>query len=83
MPYTLFKAEVGKHNVQAIYSRGETLTGRFVTPVTLPAGERQARRRSGRSRERPRGAAPRTAANGESLRDDAAAFVDPGLEKHS
>src|SRR5262245_19163474 len=31
VPYTLFRAEVGKHNVEAIYSRGETITGRFVT----------------------------------------------------
>ena len=38
--YTLFMFEFGKHNVQSIYSRGETLSGRFVTPVTFPpAGE--------------------------------------------
>jgi cell division protease FtsH len=40
VPYTLFKEEVGKGNVEAIYSRGETLTGRFTAPVTYPpAGE--------------------------------------------
>src|SRR5689334_2761477 len=40
IPYTLFKVEVSKRNVQSIYSRGETLSGRFVAPVTFPpAGE--------------------------------------------
>jgi len=36
VPYTLFKEQVTKDNVQAIYSRGETLTGRFAAPVTYP-----------------------------------------------
>ncbi|HTP28601.1 MAG TPA: ATP-dependent zinc metalloprotease FtsH [Anaeromyxobacteraceae bacterium] len=36
VPYTLFREEVGKGNVQAIYSRGETITGRFKTPVPVP-----------------------------------------------
>ncbi|HZS17393.1 MAG TPA: ATP-dependent zinc metalloprotease FtsH [Candidatus Udaeobacter sp.] len=33
VPYTLFKQEVANNNVEAIYSRGETITGRFVKPV--------------------------------------------------
>lgn len=36
VPYTVFKEEVGKGNVQAIYSRGDSITGRFATPVTYP-----------------------------------------------
>jgi FtsH Extracellular len=36
VPYTLFKEEVGKGNVEAIYSQGESITGRFKTPVTYP-----------------------------------------------
>jgi cell division protease FtsH len=36
VPYTLFKQEVAKGNVAAIFARGETMTGRFKTPVTLP-----------------------------------------------
>ena len=36
VPYTLFKQEVGKGNVQAIYSQGDSLTGRFRAPVTYP-----------------------------------------------
>ena len=33
VPYTLFKQEVIKKNVKDIYSRGESLTGHFRTPV--------------------------------------------------
>ena len=41
VPYTLFKEEVGKRNVEAIYSQGETITGRFTAPITYPpAGEK-------------------------------------------
>jgi hypothetical protein len=29
VPYTVFKEQVANRNVEAIYSRGETLTGRF------------------------------------------------------
>jgi cell division protease FtsH len=36
VPYTLFKEEVGKGNVEAIYSQGDSLTGRFKAPVTYP-----------------------------------------------
>jgi cell division protease FtsH len=36
VPYTVFKQEVAKGNVTAIYSRGENVEGRFATPVTWP-----------------------------------------------
>ena len=36
VPYTFFKEEVHKHNVKAIYSQGETITGKFSSPVTYP-----------------------------------------------
>ncbi len=36
VPYTVFKEEVRKGNVQAIYSRGDSIMGRFATPVTYP-----------------------------------------------
>jgi cell division protease FtsH len=41
VPYTLFKEEVGKGNVEAIYSRGYTITGRFKAPVTYPPAAEQ------------------------------------------
>src|SRR5689334_16845705 len=36
VPYTLFKEEIPKRNVAAIYSHGSSITGRFRTPVTYP-----------------------------------------------
>ncbi len=70
VPYTLFREEVGKGNVTAIYSRGDTLTGRFKNPVTVPpppsqratgAGapaRRVSRRRRPRSHPRRRSCSP-------------------------
>src|SRR5690606_40890776 len=39
VPYTLFKEEVAKGNVKAIYSKGETLTGEFESSVIYPKSE--------------------------------------------
>jgi cell division protease FtsH len=36
VPYTLFKQQVSDDNVQAIYSRGEIIKGRFSKPVAYP-----------------------------------------------
>jgi cell division protease FtsH len=36
VPYTLFKEEVGRGNVESIYSRGDSITGRFKKAVTYP-----------------------------------------------
>src|SRR5829696_1512337 len=33
VPYTLFKEEIGKGNVESIYSQGESITGRFKTAI--------------------------------------------------
>src|SRR4029079_4139750 len=38
VPYTLFKEEAANRNVKAIHSHGETITGRFASPVTYPNG---------------------------------------------
>ena len=35
-PYTFFKEEVRAGNVEAIYSQGDTVEGRFEEPVTYP-----------------------------------------------
>ena len=37
VPYTLFKEQVGEGNVAAIYSQGESISGRFKAPVMYPA----------------------------------------------
>ena len=36
VPYTLFRQQVVEGNVEAIYSRGSRITGRFETPVPYP-----------------------------------------------
>ena len=83
VPYTLFKAQVGKGNVHAIYSQGETITGRFKTPVIYPAAAEKNAAPSG-SPEQPteKGAAPRAEPQTVShFTTILPSFVDPGLEK--
>ena len=82
VPYTAFKEQVAKRNVESIYSQGESIEGRFAAPVTWPpekhgkAGEEQTAERE------PIGfpvlLAPRTASN---FTTTLPAFVDPGLEE--
>jgi cell division protease FtsH len=66
VPYTLMKEEVTRHNVEKIYSRRESITGRFRTPVKYPA-----------ERDSISGAEPR---NVTTFATTLPAFVDPGLE---
>jgi cell division protease FtsH len=40
IPYTVFKEEVARGNIEAIHARGETITGRFKNPVLYPPGEK-------------------------------------------
>jgi cell division protease FtsH len=82
VPYTLFKEQVGKSNVEAIYSQGESITGRFKAPVTYPpATEKSAA--PGGAIQKPSApgaapaAAPKTASN---FTTTLPSFVDPGLE---
>src|SRR5690349_8477488 len=66
VPYTLFKQEVIRGNVDKIYSRGESMTGRFRRAVTYPVKP-----------DSVTGAQPRTAVD---FSTTLPAFVDPGLE---
>src|SRR5512146_1778810 len=82
VPYTLFKEEVGKGNVQAIYSRGDTITGRFKAPVPYPP--------PGEPGAAPKGEPPTTSKGGatppgppkpvSSFTTILPTFVDQGLE---
>jgi cell division protease FtsH len=82
VPYTFFKEEIRKGNVKAIFSRGETIKGRFAVPVTYPpVGEQPT---APGSESRPTGERP-LASRGESrtattFTTTLPAFVDPGLE---
>lgn len=73
VPYTVFREEVAKGNVAAIYSRNTSIEGRFQSPVTWPpAGEKQPP--AARSQPRP---ASRTAST---FTTELPAFFDEGLE---
>ncbi len=84
IPYTLFKDEVSKGNVKAIYSRGETLTGLFGSPVTYPSPEDvnasagNPAKAAPSVRGAPRRGPPRTAAT---FATTLPSFVGPGLEQ--
>ena len=74
VPYTLFRDEVAQKNVQAIYSRGASITGRFARAVTYPRDSAEAARMRGRTRSR---VAPRPVTD---FATELPAFADPGLE---
>lgn len=68
VPYTLFKEEVGKGNVSAIFGKGETITGKFKSPVTYsPAGDKSVTLTN----------VPKTSS---SFTTTLPSFIDPGLE---
>ena len=78
VPYTVFKDEVTKRNVEAIFSQGENIEGRFRTAVTYPppdAGEApKDTKADGATRDR---GEPRS---GNTFTTTLPSFVDPGLE---
>ncbi len=84
VPYTLFKEEVGKGNVEAIYSQGESISGRFAKPVTYPpAAEKSSSSSSDTKTENGR----RLAFRGEpkavtKFTTTLPSFVDSGLEAY-
>jgi len=66
VPYTLFKQEIAKQNVRDIYSRAESLTGHFRSPVTYLS-----------PRDSLAGTKPKAVTV---FATTLPAFVDPGLE---
>ena len=96
VPYTFFKEQVSKGNVEAIYSQGESITGRFKAPVTYPPHEKNAAPGAQSQAAGEKGAAPTGESPKTSQRDTAPkeeprtastfattlpTFVDPGLER--
>jgi cell division protease FtsH len=82
VPYTLFREEVSKGNVQAIHSQGDTITGRFKASVMYPpAGDRSAAPKGGPQTTGERRAVPREEPRAvTSFTTTLPSFVDPGLE---
>jgi cell division protease FtsH len=72
IPYTLFKQEVTKGNVERIYSRGESIRGRFRAPVMYPPASDSTRRRDTTVRVQPRSV--------RTFETTLPSFVDPGFE---
>jgi cell division protease FtsH len=67
VPYTLFKQEIGRGNVVAIFSRGESITGRFRQPVSYTSEADSAARKGARAVT--------------AFATTVPAFADPGLEQ--
>ena len=82
VPYTLFKEEVGKRNVHAIHSQGDTITGRFKAPVTYPPADATSAAPKGESQTTSKGGTPpRDPPKAvSSFTTTLPSFVDPGLE---
>ena len=82
VPYTLFKEEVGKGNVEAIFSRGDTITGRFKAPVTYPPAGEQGAAPGGEPRPAGESGAARRGPSKmvRTFTTTLPSFVDPGLE---
>ena len=70
VPYTFFKEEVRAGNVEAIYSQGDTVEGRFENPVTYPP--------KGEEGSEPDSPPSRTS---KTFTTVLPSFVDPGLEE--
>src|ERR671921_850855 len=70
VPYTFFKEEVRAGNVEAIYSQGDTVEGRFENPVTYPP--------KGEEGSQPDAPPSRTS---KTFTTVLPSFVDPGLEE--
>ncbi len=84
VPYTVFKEEVRKGNVEAIYGRADTITGRFASPVTYPpAGGQHSSSGKDSQSSGTRGAAPRgvPSKTATTFETTLPSFADPGLEK--
>ncbi|PWF41748.1 ATP-dependent zinc metalloprotease FtsH [Massilia glaciei] len=74
VPYTVFKQEVARGNVSAIFSRGGNIEGGFAKPVTWPP--------LGKEAERRRGPFPKTPSQSlTAFTTTVPSFVDPGLEQ--
>jgi cell division protease FtsH len=83
VPYTLFKAQVGQGNVQAIYSRGEIITGQFKKPVAHSSAAEKTDAPSNSPKQQSEkspvpGPEPKTVSH---FTTTLPSFVDPGLEK--
>jgi cell division protease FtsH len=82
VPYTVFKQQVASGNVEAIYSKGANIEGRFHQAVTWPPPEKQKRdAKAGKESPASPFFAPPEPRSAETFTTTLPAFVDPGLEQ--
>jgi cell division protease FtsH len=77
VPYTLFKEEVGRHNVEAIFSQRDNITGLFRGPITSSPGVEK----SVVPIAEPGAALKEVPKSKRAFRTTLPAFVGPGLEE--
>lgn len=82
VPYTLLKEEVKKGNVQALFSQGQTLTGRFKLPITYPRVEEPSATSGSASptAKGPGASSPPLSKTASTFTTTLPSFLDPGLE---
>jgi cell division protease FtsH len=89
IPYTFFKDQVTKGNVEAIHAQGEAVRGRFKTAITYPpaadpstqaGGDSQADKKSPPPTTRP-GERPAPSRTSQNFTTAIPTFVSPGLEE--
>jgi cell division protease FtsH len=82
VPYTVFKQQAASGNVEAIYSKGESIEGRFREPVTWPPPEKlKAAAEAANGSALARLVSPVESRSSKTFLTTLPAFVDPGLEQ--
>jgi cell division protease FtsH len=80
VPYTAFREQVGNNNVESIYSKGASIEGRFIKPVTWPAPGAKKGKETPPEEKLPRFMQPSEPQTSRSFVTTLPAFVDSGLE---
>jgi cell division protease FtsH len=80
IPYTVFRDQVGKDNVAAIYSRDTSIEGRMKSPITWPTAEAREQAKGVRGNPAAIEQAHVPARSGSTFVTELPAFFDRGLE---
>jgi cell division protease FtsH len=80
IPYTVFKEQVAKGNVKAIYSQGVSIEGRLAVPIPWPPPKGDPKLQQAPSSRTLPGAGTPSPRPADTFTTTLPAFVDPGLE---
>jgi cell division protease FtsH len=81
IPYTAFKQEVARGNVESIYSKGESIEGRLREPITWPPPDHASTQRDQKDSSLPSFLRTTEARTSDTFMTTLPAFVDPGFEE--